>query len=163
MAEPPDVLVDGQGRLLAVRAADGKVAVSSLRRARFNRGIWLRRFGETKARAPWPKTGASPDKRLTCDRQGCLFRAKGRTVALAFHEGALAEDCWVADVVISVVPVRRACPARIGVIDRFDLWRDGGAAIWMKEQSIRIETVNGARGERPWVPKRGKKKSRSGT
>ena len=76
---------------------------------------------------------------------------------------ALAEDCWVADVVISVVPVRRACPARIGVIDRFDLWRDGGAAIWMKENSIRIETVNGARGERPWVPKRGKKKSRSGT
>ena len=92
-----------------------------------------------------------------------MYRKRGQVVALAFGEAALAEDCWVADVVISVVPVRRACPARIGVIDRFDLWRDGGAAIWMKEKSIRIETVNGARGERPWVPKRGKKKSRSGT
>lgn len=152
MAEPPDVLVDGQGRLLAVRAADGAIAVSTVRRARFERGIWLRRFGEEEARALWPKTGISPDKRLTCDKQGCLYRAGGRTVALAFHEGALAEDCWAADVVIAMVPVRRRCPAPQGVIDRFDLWRDGAAAIWLDESGpIRIETVNGVRGTRPWV------------
>jgi len=162
-ASPPDVLVDGQGRLLAVWAGDGSVAVSNLRRARFERGVWLRRFGLEDAGAIWPTTGTSPDQRLSCDVKGCLYRKRGQVVALAFGEAALAEDCWVADVVISVVPVRRACPARIGVIDRFDLWRDGGAAILTKEKSIRIETVNGARGERPWVPKRGKKKSRSGT
>jgi competence protein ComEC len=152
LAEPPGVLVDGRGRLLAVRAADSAVAVSTVRRARFERGIWLRRYGEEEARAPWPKTGVSPDKRLTCDRQGCLYRTAGRTVALAFDEGALAEDCWAADVVIAVVPVRRHCPARGGVIDRFNLWRDGAAAIWLNENgAIRIETINGVRGRRPWV------------
>ncbi|MDA1090010.1 MAG: ComEC/Rec2 family competence protein [Proteobacteria bacterium] len=157
-ASPPDVLVDGQGRLLAVRAEDGSVAVSSLRRARFDRNVWLRRFGLEEAGAIWPKTGTSPDQRLSCDLEGCLYRQSGRVVALAFAEAALAEDCWLADVVISVVPVRRACPAEAGVIDRFDLWRDGGAAIWLGEKTIRIETVNGARGKRPWVPVRGKKR-----
>ncbi|NQV84462.1 MAG: ComEC/Rec2 family competence protein [Rhodospirillales bacterium] len=160
MHEPPDVLVDGQGRLLAVRTTDGRVAVSTLRRARYEREIWLRRFGEEEARAPWPKIGTSSDERLTCDRQGCLYRARGstgegvedRTVALVFDEGALAEDCWAADVVISVVPVRIPCPAPLGVIDRFDLWRGGAAAIWLRGPGrIRIETVNGLRGTRPWV------------
>ncbi len=158
LTNPPDVLVDGQGRLLAVRAGDGTVAVSNLRRARFERGVWLRRFGLDDAIATWPETGISPDQRLSCDLQGCLYRQNGRLVALAFGEAALAEDCWAADVVISVVPVRRPCPARTGVIDRFDLWRDGGAAIWIGQKSIRIETVNGVHGDRPWVPKRGKKR-----
>ncbi len=178
LAQPPDVLVDGRGRLLAVRAADGTVAFSTLRRARFDRKMWLRRFGldPEKAGKKWPKTGASSDKRLSCDLQGCLYRASGRVVALAFTEGALAEDCWRADVVIAVVPVRRACPAKGGVIDRFDLWRDGGAAIWLgqggvngagagRPGKITIETVNGVRGRRPWVvrPVARKKKSAPGT
>ena len=160
--QPPDILIDGQGRLLAVRGADGKVSVSNLRRARFERGIWLRRFGEEEARIPWPKTGTSSDKRLTCDLDGCLYKTRGKTVALAFREGALAEDCWAADLVVAVIPVRQACPAPGGVIDRFDLWRDGAAAIWLKDSDlkegnvkegwgIRIETVNGVRGRRPWV------------
>ncbi|MBT4700943.1 MAG: ComEC family competence protein, partial [Rhodospirillaceae bacterium] len=116
-----------------------------------------RRYGEKEARAPWPKIGSTADQRLTCDLQGCLFKpAKGakagRTVALIFEEGALAEDCWAADVVVSIVPVRRPCPAPYGVIDRFDLWRDGAAAIWLSAAgNIRIETVNGMRGMRPWV------------
>ena len=37
LVQPPDVLVDGRGRLLAVRAQDGTVAFSTLRRARFDR------------------------------------------------------------------------------------------------------------------------------
>lgn len=158
IAKSPDVLVDGQGRLLAVRSADGSIAVSNLRRARFERGVWLRRFGLDEAGATWPKTGISPDQRLSCDREGCLYKIGGRVVALAFEEGALAEDCWIADVVIAVMPVRRRCPAGERVIDRFDLWRNGGAAIWLGEKSIRVETVNGVRGDRPWVPKRAPKR-----
>jgi competence protein ComEC len=149
--QPPDILIDGGGRLMAVRSADGSVAVSSQRRARFIRQIWLRRFGQDQALAKWPATGTSPDQRLSCDLQGCLYRAGGRTAALAYGEGALAEDCWAVDVVVSVVPVRRACPASVGVVDRFDLWRLGGHALWLNENGVRIETVNGARGNRPWV------------
>ncbi len=160
VTQPPDILVDGRGRLLAVRSADGSVAFSTLRRERFIRGIWLRRFGQDEARAIWPKNGTRPDQRLSCDLQGCLYRVGGRVAALAYGEGALAEDCWEADVVVSIVPVRRACPANLAVVDRFDLWRHGGHALWLDETGVRIETVNGSRGDRPWVIKPGKGQGR---
>ena len=169
VTQPPDILVDGRGRLLAVRGADGSVAFSTFRRERFIRGIWLRRFGQDEARAIWPKNGTRPDQRLSCDLQGCLYRVGGRVAALAYGEGALAEDCWIADVVVSIVPVRRACPATVDVIDRFDLWRHGGHALWLDATGVRIETVNGSRGDRPWVIKpgrgqgRGKAKSKTGS
>ncbi len=158
--QPPDLLIDGQGRLLAVRTETGSVAFSSLRRARFNREMWLRRMGQDRARAKWPVRGTSADQRLSCDLQGCLYRIGNRTVALSFAEGALTEDCWVADVVVSIVPVRRACPAK-AVIDRFDLWRRGGHAFWLSETGVRIETVNGSRGNRPWVLKPARKPKRT--
>jgi competence protein ComEC len=65
---------------------------------------------------------------------------------------ALAEDCTVAELVVSLVPVRRAC-AGVPVIDRFDLWRNGTHAIWLEGRDPRIETVRGRQGDRPWVPR----------
>ena len=160
LVQPPDLLIDGQGRLLAVRTETGSVAFSSLRRASFKRKTWLRRMGQDQARAEWPERGTSRDGRLSCDLQGCLYRVGNRTVALTFAEGALAEDCWVADVVVSIVPVRRACPAK-NVVDRFDLWRQGGHAFWLEETGVRIESVNGSRGDRPWVLKPSRKPKRT--
>jgi len=151
VVRPPDVLIDGQARLLAVRTADGGMTVSSLGRARFERETWLRRVGQEDAEGVWPAAGLSADQRLRCDVEGCLYRVGGKAVALVYEEGALAEDCWAADVVVAVTPVRRTCPAS-RVIDRFDLWRDGGHALWLDRGGVRVETVNGERGERPWVP-----------
>jgi len=64
---------------------------------------------------------------------------------------ASLEDCAMADVIVSVVPVRRRCPSAHTVIDRFDLWREGGHALWLEKGGARVETVNGDRGRRPWV------------
>ena len=44
-------------------------------------------------------------------------------MALVRRPDALLEDCAMADVVVSVVPVRRRCPSPHTVIDRFDLSR----------------------------------------
>ncbi len=44
-------------------------------------------------------------------------------MALVRRPDALLEDCAMADIVVSVVPVRRRCPSPHTVIDRFDLWR----------------------------------------
>ena len=41
------------------------------------------------------------------------------------------------------------------VIDRFDLWRRGGHALWLSPEGVRVETVRAHRGERPWVRRRG--------
>jgi len=152
LVRPPDVLIDGQARLLAVRTADGGMTVSSLGRARFERETWLRRVGQEEAEGAWPTSGLSADKRLSCDIEGCLYRVGGKVVALVYEDSGLAEDCWVADVIIALNPVRRTCPAA-RVIDRFDLWRDGAHALWLERGRLRVETVNGARGDRPWVPR----------
>jgi len=166
---PPDILIDSKGQLQAVRTGgkDGTaVAFSTLRRARFDRDIWLRRLGREEAGAKWPVTGLGPKtnvgRQLTCDLEGCLFRAAGQVVALAYGEGALAEDCWAADIVIATVPVRRNCPAQT-LVDRFDLWRHGAHAIWLDEKGARIETVNGVRGDRPWVVTPRSRKKKDGT
>ncbi|MGB8274758.1 MAG: ComEC/Rec2 family competence protein, partial [Alphaproteobacteria bacterium] len=150
---PPDVLVDGEARLLGVRGADGGLMLSSLRTARFERESWLRLFGSDTPQ-PFPANGSSADGRLSCDSEGCLYRARGRTVALAKGEHALAEDCGRADAVISLIPARRICRG-VPVIDRFDLWRRGAHAIWLDRGTIRIESVRDWQGERPWTTVRG--------
>lgn len=165
----PDVLIGGDGRLMAVKDAEGHLMFSSARADGFSREAWLRSAGYPAAKpVVWPKLGSlvSPPARtgdagIVCDGAGCLYRAKGRTVALVRDPAALAEDCWTADVVVSPEPVRGTCPARGGVVDRFDLWRNGAHAIWLSPTAIRIESVNGVRGQRPWVLKK-KRKSRAG-
>ena len=154
VVRPPDILVDGAGRLLAVRTEDGLLAVSSRKAARFNREVWLRRAGQEEAPPLWPADGEGGE-RMACDSLGCIYRAKGHVVGLVRRAEALIEDCWSADVVVSVVPVRAPCPSASIVIDRFDLWREGGHAVWIEEGGrVRVESVNAARGERPWVLRR---------
>jgi len=155
---PPDILIDGQGRLMATRLADGTMAVSTGRGARFEREAWLRRTGQEDDAPLWTVAAsrAAPDgvtagQALSCDADGCLYRAGGSTVALVSQPAAAAEECWSADVLISTVPVRGRCPVPKVVIDRFDLWRDGAHAVWLKDGSVRVESANGVRGRRPWV------------
>ncbi|MDH5747848.1 MAG: ComEC family competence protein [Rhodospirillales bacterium] len=147
----PDILVDGGAKLLAVKTAEGGYVFSTLRAARFNRDIWLRRAGISVPPAPWTDLGKAKEARFRCDSLGCLYRASGRTATLVQQEGALLEDCWSSDVIVSLVPVRAPCPVPRRVIDRFDLWREGSHALWLNGNGVRIESVNEHRGDRPWV------------
>ncbi len=141
---PPDVLVSGDGRLVAVRQADGSLAFDSLRRGRFDRQVWLRRAGTDRA-LPWPVPG------LRCDAIGCVLERDGQRIAIVRDGRALADDCRIAHIVVSLVPVRRACPSAVAVVDRFDLWRGGAHALWISPNNPRIRSVNAVRGDRPWV------------
>ena len=152
LGRPPDVLVDGDAKLMAVRGEDGALLLSSARAARFRAGIWLRRAGQGEAET-WPREGTAALAALSCDGLGCIYRARGQTVALVRDGRALAEDCRIASVVVSLVPVRAPCPAG-RVIDRFDLWRAGGHALWLDPDGVRVETVRARQGKRPWVPLR---------
>ena len=136
---------------MAVRTEDGGLALSKPRAASFVGGTWLRRAGLEAE--PWPGS----DGRLVCDSLGCLYRARGHVVALVRAEGALAEDCWIADLVVSVVPVLSRCQSAV-VIDRFDLKREGAHAIWLEDGGIRVMSVNRERGNRPWVAGRERNK-----
>lgn len=151
MSSTPDLLIDGKGKLFAVRTETGEIALSSRKAARFTGDIWLRRDGQLES-APWP--GAEPE-RLRCDGAGCIYRNQGRLVALVSHGRALAEDCRAAAIIVSAVPVRRSCPSASLIIDRFDLWRKGAHALYFGDDgSVRVVSVGEIRGTRPWAPRK---------
>ncbi len=152
LPRPPDVLVDSESRVMAVRGADGSYLASTASRAGLAEETWTRRSAAV-AGPPWPRSGASPDGSLTCDAQACIYRAQGRVVALDRGQGALAEDCGQVDLIVTPVPARGAC-RETPVIDRFDTWRNGSYAIWLGPGAMQIESVRDWRGQRPWVPAR---------
>jgi len=139
---------------MVVRAETRGLLVSSAKVRRFDADIWRRRLGLDVATA-WPRLGEAAGGRLSCDPLGCLYRAKGQVVALARDGRALDDDCAAASVVVSREPVRGRCTGPRVVIDRFDLWRRGGHALWLSPEGVRVETVRAHRGERPWTRRRG--------
>ncbi len=144
----PDILISEDGGLMAVRAADGGLALSELRGERFTREIWLRAEGRAEAQ-PWPAEGTGADGLLSCDLLGCLYRREGRLVALIRDPRALDEDCAVTDIVVSAVPVPRGCRGRTAA-DRFDVWRHGAHAIRLTPQGHAVDRVSDETGLRPW-------------
>ena len=142
LAQPPDLWVDGKGRLFALRHDDALV-VSSSRVGRYAAAQWQRRAGLDRV------VGVPDDAAwLRCDRLGCIATIGGRTLAIARDGRALAEDCRRADVVVSLVPVRHRCPA--AVIDRFDLWREGAHTLRLAGGRVIVDSVGRHRGTRPW-------------
>ena len=153
LTSPPDIVVSDTGRLMAVRTADGALSLSTKRRERFSAANWLRRDGVDNADT-WPWKEPNYLSQMICDKLGCIFDHEGETIAFVHDERALHEDCNVASVIVSAVPVRRACPSAHAIIDRFDLWREGAHAIWLTRGPPRVETVAGTRGIRLWSPAR---------
>jgi competence protein ComEC len=148
---PPDLLIGDDGKLMALRDPQGRLVLSTARAGRFDAEVWLRQAGQ-EAAPDWDS--AADGEALSCDTQSCLYRRAGHVVALIRDPAALPEDCQVADLVISAAdPVRRRCPSASRVIDRFDLWRDGGHAVWLEPGRLTVLSVRESRGERPWVVK----------
>jgi competence protein ComEC len=149
----PNVIASGDARLFAVATAEGSLLVSPERGGDYDTETLLRQAGQTE-RLSWPDDDRpSADGRLRCDLAGCIYRAKGQIVALVRERDALADDCRAATVLVSAVPLRHGCPGPSLAIDRFDLWRHGGYAIWLSPDGAQVETVADWRGRRPWVPR----------
>ena len=148
--DPPQIVVSGDADLVAVATADGSYVFSDARASTFEADIWMRHVGQEQ-RETWPADGPGVDGRLLCDTLGCLYRIDTQLAAIAWRAEALSEDCAVATVVISLEPAGDLCRGPAYVIDRFDLWRDGGHAVWMDGEGIEVRSVGEDRGDRPWV------------
>lgn len=146
----PDLLVAGDAKLLAVKDESGAYHLSSLRASKLAAETWLRRNGQVEAAAfPAPDGAGLPF--YACDGAGCVYTRNGKTLALALTGEALREDCAKADLVVSLVPIRRGC-RNVVTIDRFDLWRGGTHALGVDgDGRFTIQSVAASLGDRPWV------------
>lgn len=148
MGDQPDILIDGQGKAMAARLPDGKVLVAApYRRENIVMSTWLRRWGAAEP--------IRDERIMRCDQLGCVLEHKGSAVGFARDARALEDDCRIADLVLSAVPVRFNCPSARMVIDRFDLWRRGAVAVRWRDGLISVEGANDNRGNRPWSRPRG--------
>jgi competence protein ComEC len=153
---PPDILVSGDAKLVAVRSVDGDYMPSHARGGAWTEDNWTQRAAATLAEA-WPKQGDSADGQLHCDGSGCFYRRDGRIVAVVRKRADVSAACGSADLVISPVAAHYNCQgARL--IDSVDTWKHGGHAVWLSPGGIAIESVADWRGQRPWthdpVPRR---------
>ncbi|MEO3430072.1 ComEC/Rec2 family competence protein [Pelagibius sp. CAU 1746] len=150
--EPPSLLVSGDGRQAGLRDPEGTLWVAWPRGSRFVLDSWARQSFATQTLA-WPGLGEGTAAGLNCDPLGCLYREKGSTLAVLRDPRGAADDCRLAEVLVSLEPLRRQpCRGPLVVIDRFDLWRQGAQAVWLGPGGPVVRTVAGQQGARPWSP-----------
>jgi len=149
----PDILVAGDGRIFAVRGAEGRLAIH-------------RAGGDTFAMREW--LAADADGRdvrdlglgagITCDAAGCIGKlSDGRLVSYVLAPEAFEEDCQRAAVVVAAREVPPGCAAT--VIGR-STWREHGALTLSRDGSgFVIESARPPNFDRPWAPRQ----SRVGT
>ena len=144
---PPDLLVARDGITVAIRAPDGALKLFRKAKDNYSAGEWLKRDGDARAIAD---AVATPADGVRCDALGCIAQTPGGLlIADVARIDALAEDCASATIVVSAVPTRRRCIGPKLVIDRFDVARSNGFAVWLGPP-LRLETVEQDRGLRPW-------------
>lgn len=148
LAPAPDILVSGNGKLMAVRGADGQLYLSSGRKEKFVAENWMRLDGHADEKA---ETFSGPSSPMLCDDDGCRGEIQWRKVAIVKTPRGLREDCAWADVVLSAGPIAKgACGAEGPVLGLYDFLDDGAAAIYLGE-GIEVRSAR-RRGEvRPWT------------
>ncbi|MBL6080265.1 ComEC/Rec2 family competence protein [Belnapia sp. T18] len=147
---PPDLLVSGDGRLIALRAGDGLFLQRQSGASSFVREVWHRVHGEVSIEA-LPRDGVAANGALRCRAGACVLRPDPAGAEAALLRGEAPEaTCASAAVVVSAEPVRGACLAQ--VVDRFAVWREGPHAIWLDRGGARVISDRAWRGDRPWVP-----------
>ncbi len=142
----PDLLIGRDGKLVAVREDDGRLAAVGPARDTFELSRWLEHDGDARSARE-----AANGHYIVCDGIGCRATVKGLTVAVAHHPAAFADDCRRAAIVISRIVSPKSCSRPKAVVDFFAARREGTHAIYIEEDGkLRIETVAQTRGARPW-------------
>ena len=148
LVQPPQILISQDARLVGFFTTDALFIQRQQGASNLTRDTWLRHFGLDAAKA-LPAEGQSPDGKLSCTADGCLFEAGAS--AFFVRRGNIMAQCGAVAVIISAEPIRQRCRQSI-LIDRFSVWRDGAHAIWLSPKGAQVMSDRSWRGDRPWVP-----------
>ncbi|HEX8533559.1 MAG TPA: ComEC/Rec2 family competence protein [Allosphingosinicella sp.] len=151
---PPDLIVTGDGRHLALRTPSGELAILRGRAGDYVRSMLSETSG---SEAEMPDLEAMPNAR--CNRDTCMadIASGGRSWRLLATRSRhmidfepLKRACAAADIVVSDRRLPRTCVPRWLKADRFFLARSGGLSISLGERP-RVVTVRERVGDHPWA------------
>ena len=148
LTRPPDIVLADLGRFLAVRSPEGAYWSAADHGEQIQASFLREETGLDVL--PWPSRDGV--KGLDCADALCRYSARGRIVAIVTGAAALPLDCGIFDAIVSQVPAGFRCRSVMPVVDRIDSWRLGAVALWLRPDSITIDSANSSRGARPWVP-----------
>ena len=145
-ASPPQILIEERASNVAVLDASGSYVFVDASKGKFAADKWLKSNGEiTVLKDAAAKSGWS------CVEGMCFTDLATKSVAYVQEQKAKDWACPPVDILISDFPLRHACSDIPIRIDRFDVWKFGAHALYIENGNLRIETVKGAQGQRPWV------------
>jgi competence protein ComEC len=128
---PPDILVSGDARLIALHNGATIFLIREPKAAAFTLAQWA------------PVWGSAPLTPSQCSGNIC------RLGPILFAQTP-PPNGGDATIVVSPKPLRGSCGA-IPAIDRFSVYENGATAAWINGLSVRIRTDRQVQGQRPWV------------
>ncbi len=149
----PAILISGDGRHVAVRTADGGMAMLRARAGGYARDVMAESAGydgTLQALTALPQARCSPDL--------CAVRLKGggrnwnlllTRSSVRIDNAILARDCAYSDIVVSDRRLQGACRPRWLKVDRRFLARTGGLTIDLDHGTMR--SAKAWHDEHPWV------------
>ncbi|MEM1306820.1 MAG: ComEC/Rec2 family competence protein [Pseudomonadota bacterium] len=125
LGHAPHVLIGNDGKLIAYRGDDGRLAALGSGGS-FQLGMWLRARGDRRdARAVLKESSAR------CDERGCVGTVEGIQLAVARHPSALVDDCRTAAIVVATFSVPQPCSGPLWSIDRSRIRDWGTHAVYL--------------------------------
>ena len=142
----PQILIEERAGNVAVLDASGNYVFADAHKGKFAADKWLQSNGEISKLAQ-----AATNPGWSCADGMCFTDLAEKSVAYVHEQKTKDWTCPPVEILITDFPLRHACnniPIRI---DRFDVWKHGAHALYISNGVVRIETVKGAQGQRPWV------------
>ena len=145
LEQAPDILIADGSQALAVRHQD-HLALIAGRNNTFATNVWSERYIETIA---------DEHSNARCDSLGCIIQSdQGFTLALVKDGLAFAEDCGIADIVVTRIHAPRICRETTKiVVDESDLLRFGAYMIDWNGSDAPVSVRTGIKQpDRVWRP-----------
>ena len=153
---PPQIIVESEGRVIALSNGGDQYYFTDLRAGRFARNSWRERFGLTSTphirefiKLQQRSTDPLPVN-ISCDTAGCVYELDEFTVGIPQTHSGLADDCLRVDILITKLRVQGVCPKPNLIIDSKALQLGGAHALWLDDGKVAIKNVELARGQRLW-------------
>jgi competence protein ComEC len=147
--EMPDILVDRDAKVVAVRDKAGRLQAPKSRKGFYTLGQWLKADGDNRK----PKE-ASTGAGWQCDAYSCLTLVKGQLLSFIAKPDAIHDDCQRVLILVAPMDIRQPCSSPKLVLDRAALWEQGAYAIVVADGRLRLMAAAERRGVRPWSPER---------